>query len=63
MLIFVLHALFVIFLVCILLLVDARPRRIEDVREPNEARRQEHKVHELDEDIIVSEWRQVLTPT
>ena len=60
---FVLHALFVIFLVCILLLIDAKPRRIEDVREPNEARRQEHKVQELVEDIIISEWSQVITPT
>ena len=31
----VLHALLVIFLVCVLLFVNARPRRIEDVREPN----------------------------
>ena len=31
----VLHALPVIFLVCVLLFVNARPRRIEDVREPN----------------------------
>ena len=30
----VLYALFVIFLVCVLL-VDARPRKIEDVREPD----------------------------
>ena len=59
----VLHALLVIFLFCVSLFVDARPRRAEDVREPNEARRQEQKVQELDEDIIVSEWRQVLTPT
>ena len=32
---FVLHALLVIFLVCVLLFVDARPRRIGDVREPD----------------------------
>ena len=31
----VLHALLVIFLVCVLLIVDARPRRIGDVREPD----------------------------
>ena len=31
----VLHALLVVFLVCVLLFVDARPRRIEDVREPD----------------------------
>jgi hypothetical protein len=30
----VLHVLLVIFLVCVLLFADARPRRIEDVREP-----------------------------
>ena len=33
----VLHALLVIFLGCVSLFVDARPRRIEDVREPDEA--------------------------
>jgi hypothetical protein len=31
----VLHALLVIFLVCISLCVDARPRRVEDVRQPD----------------------------
>ena len=31
----VLHALLVMFLVCVFLLVDARSRRIEDVREPD----------------------------
>ena len=31
----VLHALLVIFLVCVLLIVDARLRRIGDVREPD----------------------------
>ena len=30
-----LHALFVIFLVCVYLFVVARPRRIEDMREPD----------------------------
>jgi hypothetical protein len=32
---FVLHALLVIFHVCVPLLVDTRPRRIEDMREPD----------------------------
>ena len=31
----VLHVLLVIFLICVLLFVDARPRRIGDVREPD----------------------------
>jgi hypothetical protein len=31
----VLHASLVIFLVCVSLFVNARPRRIEDVREPD----------------------------
>jgi hypothetical protein len=30
-----LHVLLVIFLVCVSLFVEARPRRIEDVREPD----------------------------
>ena len=30
-----LHVLLVIFLICVSLFVDARPRRIEDVREPD----------------------------
>ena len=34
----VLHALLVIFLVCVLLIVDARLRRIGDVREPDKVR-------------------------
>jgi hypothetical protein len=35
----VLPALPIIFLVCVLLFVDARPRRIEDVREPNKVQK------------------------
>jgi hypothetical protein len=36
---FVLHALPVIFLVCVSLFVDARPHRVEDVREPDGVRK------------------------
>ena len=35
----VLHALLVIFLFCVSLFVDARPRRAEDVREPDVVRK------------------------
>jgi hypothetical protein len=35
----VLHALLVIFLVCVVLFVSTRPRRIEYVREPDEAQK------------------------
>jgi hypothetical protein len=45
------------------LLVDARPRRIEDVESLVKPERQEQEAQESDEDIIINEWRQVLTPT
>jgi hypothetical protein len=36
---FVLHVLRVIFLVCVSLLIDARPCRVEDMREPDGVRK------------------------
>ena len=59
----VLHALLVIFLVCVFLFVSVRPRRIEDVREPDGVQKIGQETQELGDDIIINKWRQVLTPT
>ena len=51
----VLHVLLVIFLVCVPLLVDARPRRIEGMREPDGVQKIGTERQESENDIIVSE--------
>ena len=60
----VLHALLAIFLVCDSLFVDARLGRIEDVERTQWSSKDRSRRHmNQRKNIIISEWRQVLSPT